>query len=1074
MASFTPASTLSSLANAGSVTFKAAGTVGNLTGTGTTTFDSSANLAGGVSNGVVDITGSSTIGAVTGGVLTLRSSLNTVGSIAGTADVRILNQATATAGLLSGGTVANAGSFTAQTLSGGSITNSGTLFINTLNAGSISGVGAIRAEQGTFAGSILDAATLYTSGALTIGSAAVVPSVIYDVAQTGSLTFTGSRNIGILANSGTVTFNGGSWNTQTGSGTVKVASGTLSVSKGSGSLVVQPGAKAAYSSAVSLDRVTVDLTGTLNLFDGSAVKDIESVGTLIHAGSLTISNGGSISALAGGSLTSLTKSGAGTLTLGGTYAGSTFVSGGELNLLGDAVLSGAVTVNGGTLTLSTAEKFGGNVSLLSGVINLGQSAKVTVGSFSASGGVLNGNQLTADVLNITGGSINAKTVRAGGGPLSYSGTSSQPEIGVSGLTESFSYSGLGGGTLRTGIVYAQNLSVSGSSNTLLLTGGSSSAAADTTALTISGTNNTVNFTEGFTTAGSLVLTVGDASSTGGTLIVGPGGLSLSAGSTLKGKGLIKGNVLSRRGSVVAPGNSPGILTIDGALTIEAGAPAEFEYTAEKQIAVGAGEADRLVLDTLTSLGDQVSSVAVGGSLVGGTFQASGVSRVNELGTKSVPVVTYGSGSAPALPAVRSYVTVNGGTYESAVVTAKLTAVNALAGGTLYLNVTRNAFASFATGNVSATGELLDRALKADNVAVSNLIDQLDTRPTRAGVVSILSALDPGVYAELGNIGIDRLRDLQAGLSNHIDMLALDTVGESSLSLAIKPGQSAAEAAIEQSRAWTTGYGGWGKRDSDSTVGSAGYSSNNFGNISGVETRLGALTLGITGAFGTSTANFESGKGKVTTDSWHTGLYGNFAAGAVVFDAAFAYGQSESLLQRNVNVLGGGATSGRSQGSEWSGQFGLAVPVRVDAGSLVFTPSVHVLHSNVKQDALTESSLNGLEAVVRGNTTKSTALRTGLQAAKITKLGGVGTRLTASLDWVHSFDSDRNDVEIALSGAGSATSRFRGSRSGQDAVRLGLGAEFALSERTRFRLNVDEQMRSGVRSTYGSASLGFQF
>jgi outer membrane autotransporter protein len=134
----------------------------------------------------------------------------------------------------------------------------------------------------------------------------------------------------------------------------------------------------------------------------------------------------------------------------------------------------------------------------------------------------------------------------------------------------------------------------------------------------------------------------------------------------------------------------------------------------------------------------------------------------------------------------------------------------------------------------------------------------------------------------------------------------------------------------------------------------------------------------------------------------------------------------------------------------------------------------VLHSNVKQDALTESSLNGLEAVVRGNTTKSTAVRTGLQAAKITKLGGVGTRLTASLDWVHSFDADRNDVEIALSGAGSATSRFQGSRSGQDAFRFGLGAEFALSERTRFRLNVDEQMRSGVRSTYGSASLGFQF
>jgi outer membrane autotransporter protein len=129
---------------------------------------------------------------------------------------------------------------------------------------------------------------------------------------------------------------------------------------------------------------------------------------------------------------------------------------------------------------------------------------------------------------------------------------------------------------------------------------------------------------------------------------------------------------------------------------------------------------------------------------------------------------------------------------------------------------------------------------------------------------------------------------------------------------------------------------------------------------------------------------------------------------------------------------------------------------------------------VKQDALTETSLNGLEASVRGNTAKSTAIRTGVQAAKITKLAGMGTRLTASLDWVHGFNSDRNDVEIALAGAGSTTSRFQGSRTGQDAIRFGLGAEVALTERTRFRLNVDEQMRSGVRSTYGSASFGLQF
>jgi outer membrane autotransporter protein len=306
------------------------------------------------------------------------------------------------------------------------------------------------------------------------------------------------------------------------------------------------------------------------------------------------------------------------------------------------------------------------------------------------------------------------------------------------------------------------------------------------------------------------------------------------------------------------------------------------------------------------------------------------------------------------------------------------------------------------------------------------------------------------------------------------MLALDTVGESTLSLGVKPGQSTAAAAIENSRAWTTAYGGWGKRNADSAIGSAGYSSNHFGDISGVETKVGGLTLGILGAVGTSTANFENGRGKLTSDSWHGGFYGNVPAGAFVLDASFAYGQSEGNLKRTVNVAGGGATTGKTQGTEWTGQVGVAVPFRTESGSLVVTPSLHLIHANVKQDGLTESSLNGLEAVVKGSTTKSTAVRTGVQAAKITKLASKTTRLTASLDWVHSFQSDTSDVDIALQGAGVATSRFQGSRSSKDAIRIGLGAEVALTERTRFRLNVDEQIRSGMQSTYGSASLGYQF
>jgi hypothetical protein len=398
------------------------------------------------------------------------------------------------------------------------------------------------------------------------------------------------------------------------------------------------------------------------------------------------------------------------------------------------------------------------------------------------------------------------------------------------------------------------------------------------------------------------------------------------------------------------------------------------------------------------------------------------------------------------------------------------------GGTsLYLNVSRKAFAEFGDSkNAAATGALLDGALSSSNASVSNLIDLLDTAVSDSVIASTLSALNPGAYAELGNIGIDRLRDLQAGLSNHLDMLALDTVNDSTLTLAAKPGQSAAASAIEQSRVWTTGYGGWAKRDSSAATGATGYSLNNFGNVSGVESLFGTITLGITGAVGTATAYFAGGNGKVTTDSWHTGLYGSVPAGALVFNASFAYGQTDSTVTRSVNVPGGGGSTARAEGSEWTGQLGVALPLRSKDGSTVLTPSVHLLHANVSQDAFTQSSLGGLEARVNNSSTKSTAVRTGVQAAKLTKLANKPTRLTASLDWVHSFDSNSADVDIALTGAGATTARFSGSNSSQDTIRFGVGGEVALTERVRVRLNVDERFQGGVNSTFGSASVGVQF
>ena len=1026
----------------------------------------------------------------------------------------IASGATAAVTSFNRGAANNQGLLTIATLNGGSITNSGSITATTLSNGTING-GEITAAGGNFGGSLIGAASLNTTGILTVGSSATLGSAVrYKVANTGSLSFLESRTLGLVTNQGALTFTGrgeianitnsgtvnfvagGSISSQSGLGTVRVSGGALAVTSGTGRLFVGTLASAGYSAKSSF--TDVDNSGALTLAADSSIDSVRSTGSLTHTGTLTVSGAGSIATLGGGSSTSFVKNGTGTLSLGGTYAGSTLVGGGLLslgkgvNLLGTVTLTGGslsldlgarlqgnVTVAGGYLLLGGSNQFGGDLTLTNGVIDLGGNSKLTAGAFTATGGIFGvpgaTGELSANSLNITGGTMNASVLQASGtqssGNQSFgSGTvvlktigkesNRVPELSLNGslvrvktetlFAGSVSLTGSGNSLEVTNSIHAEKILLTGSGNSLKVT--SSNPAPESKELVIGGNNNSINFTNGFTpTSSGLVLTIGDATSSGGSLIVGGSGLSLSDTQTLKGRGTIVGNVFLGRGAVFAPGNSPGITHIIGDQTYGSGSKLEIEF-------------DRSSLKQ-----DQVE--VTGGSV-----------RVD---SGAILEVKLGKGASRFRPGVNVLAPIFIDASNGALSTAgNFTSIIAPAGYGLSVSNGSLSFAGFrksvgGEGNVAAVASQIDLALHAGVSGDSNKLATLIDNPAAlastdaATVKANLAALNPAFYAELGNIGIDRLRDIQAGISNHLDMLALSAAEGSSLSLGVKPGQGAApESLMSSARAWTTAYGGWGKRNAESSLGASGYSSTNYGDVSGVETSVGVFTIGLTGAVGNTSAN--SSLGSVSTDSWLLGLYGSAPAGPVVFDAAVALGQTDSTVRRSINVAGGGGVTGKTQGSEWTGQVGFAVPLRLQSGSLILTPSVHVLHSSVSTDAVTESSLNGLEAAVLSNKATSTAMRMGLQAAKLSSLAQKPVRFTANIDWVHSFDSDRRDANVALTGAESTTSQFLSSKVGADAIRFGVGAELSVTDRIRLRVNIDDQRKSGTNSIYSSASIGLQF
>jgi uncharacterized protein with beta-barrel porin domain len=97
----------------------------------------------------------------------------------------------------------------------------------------------------------------------------------------------------------------------------------------------------------------------------------------------------------------------------------------------------------------------------------------------------------------------------------------------------------------------------------------------------------------------------------------------------------------------------------------------------------------------------------------------------------------------------------------------------------------------------------------------------------------------------------------------------------------------------------------------------------------------------------------------------------------------------------------------------------------------------------------------------------------VEALRWMELFGRLGRFGVSLNWLHHFDMDGREGDIAI-GASRARSRFSTARGSEDALQVGLVGKLALTDRTQLRLNFDQQSNSGWRSFGGGVSLELKF
>jgi fibronectin-binding autotransporter adhesin len=508
-------------------------------------------------------------------------------------------------------------SSTGYTLAGGTITMSGSSSSpNTITTGSDTSVTAT--IDSVLAGS--GGLTKAGAGALVLGGANTLTGGL--AINGGTLQIAANSALGDTAND--ISFAAGTLKT-----TASVSMGSGRDVTGGGTLDIAPGTTLTSSGSFNLSSTTLANSGTLDLQGAT-----RSVGVLTFGAAGAVNGSGAISA-SGLTATNVTSGSAiinpaitftsgdktvdvgsgGTLVLNGDIAGTTgrilktgagtLVASGSNSTSGYRLgASGASPTNGGTLILAAAAASGTATQL-----------QVNYGTLQAAAPSTFTNGLSI------GGRTGAVAVIGGTAATTFSGSTS------------FFRPTATSGELRLDV-----------NNATILSGtiGATSGGGSATGITLGGTGSlTLNggaaLTEAITLQDSLDFVVNNALA---------GSVNVANGTLLSGTGTIAGAVSVLGGGIVAPGTSPGTLTVNNIFSLAGTSVLEFELNAADQT-VGSGVNDliagvtNLTLDGVLNVSGSGDFTAIVAPATWRLFNYSGILTNNTLTLGSTPTLAAG-------------------------------------------------------------------------------------------------------------------------------------------------------------------------------------------------------------------------------------------------------------------------------------------------------------------------------------------------------------------------------------------------------------------------------------------------
>jgi autotransporter-associated beta strand protein len=508
--------------------------------------------------------------------------------------------------------------------------------------------------------------------------------------------------------------------------------------------------------------------------------------------------------------------------------------------------------------------------------------------------------------------------------------------------------------------------------------------------------------------------------------------TLESGSVLGGTATI-GALAANAGSTVAPGYSPGTISVNGAVAFNAGATYAVDVTPDGQH------------DLITATGPV-------------TLSSQAQVKVHATPGR------YAANSLYAIVTTTATVTgrFSGVTSDYAFLKPSLSydAQN------VYLGLTYNErkFSDFArTGNQFAV------AVAAQGLGMGNRVFDTLLNLPEGQVARAFERLDGEGHASLNTVIQQQSVYLRDAVGAR---LRQSGAGDDALAKAARSAGPATQSAEgDPNRTlWAQAYGGFGRRLSNGNAGAIASSAG--GMLAGLDVALGdAVRVGVLGGLGRSSIDVPSRDTTGSFANYDVGLYGSGRLGALAVRGGFAQSWHDVTARRSVTIPGfGGSESARYTvaGSQVFGE----VSTDVALGATTLQPFAGVSYVTLDGHRVNErgSGASALSGTVRSQDVTSTTL--GARAATQVRLGDVVLTPSVTLGWQHAFGDLAPGAKLALAGGSPFT--VSGVPVVQDMAVVGAGLSYDLSDLSAIRVNYTGQLAPKATQNSFTAEYAHRF